>query len=812
MMHARRARTLALAVLTLTVAVAAPALATDYYVRTDGNNANSGTSNTAGGAWASVSKCASTLQAGDRCLVQAGRYNELGGWTNARGGALVGTYAYGCSFTKGSTSVTCSSAPANVTAGRWIRSVNSGPYFSFTRVASVSGNTITLEEGYRGETAGGDVRVANFVEYRGEGSVTISWAHPKPADVTWTQHSSYPNVWYFAKAGKTAPWNAPSGFREESTSWDLWYGMANGRDTYVKVTSGGCPCNAEPNCAAHVNKIAGSFCDDGTSVYVRTRTGNAPTTADVRASNALTDQIRWNGGTSPDYTAIRNFTFVNPGPQTGITDNSMFYPYAFGGSHALYENLRTENGVCRYELGAARTEMDVRNVQCLNKFMTPTTTAPHSGLRFYNLEARGGYSNTMNFGNLSGTSSTDRVLLQRIYLHRTFTQYRTASCGAGGDYYDCASGTWQSGDTWFGTHGAENGNAINSPGASRHVLLENSIIEVTADGWQWGFGGATSDVIFRNNTFGWSGTASGNWRQELLVLGSSDAGTGWNIKLRNNLFVADQASGDVSNQGQIILYGASENGLDSDYNMFMHPWNTSNKASELIWNDQNGSEGDVTLATAISKFGREQNSMIVCYANCSGSTGRYYNDGANARSYFVQFAPTAGGPSDLTPTSYNRGVNAGDGLECPTEDFYGRPRTDGRCDIGAVELTGGAPDTTPPAAVTNFTATGSDAQVTLQFTHSASSDARGTRIRFRTDTHPVSATDGSLACEKTGTPGAADSCLHTGATNGTRYFYSAFSYDAAGNHGTGAKADATPGSTPNSAPPPVNNNRRNDVM
>jgi len=48
-----------------------------YYVRTDGNNSNSGTENTAGGAWLTVQKAASTMVAGDTAIVADGSYAEI---------------------------------------------------------------------------------------------------------------------------------------------------------------------------------------------------------------------------------------------------------------------------------------------------------------------------------------------------------------------------------------------------------------------------------------------------------------------------------------------------------------------------------------------------------------------------------------------------------------------------------------------------------------------------------------------------------------------------------------------------------------
>lgn len=50
--------------------------AATYYVRTDGNDSNTGTANTSGGAWLTIQKAASTVVAGDTVEVQAGTYAE----------------------------------------------------------------------------------------------------------------------------------------------------------------------------------------------------------------------------------------------------------------------------------------------------------------------------------------------------------------------------------------------------------------------------------------------------------------------------------------------------------------------------------------------------------------------------------------------------------------------------------------------------------------------------------------------------------------------------------------------------------------
>lgn len=119
-------------------------------------------------------------------------------------------------------------------------------------------------------------------------------------------------------------------------------------------------------------------------------------------------------------------------------------------------------------------------------------------------------------------------------------------------------------------------------------------------------------------------------------------------------------------------------------------------------------------------------------------------------------------------------------------------------------------DQTPPNADTGASGAPGTAQATLSWTNSTSTDYVQTVIRYRTDgTYPVSPVDGFAVTTQAGTPGQADSYVHTGLTNGTTYSYSLFAVDAAGN----VSAKTTVQVTPADVTPPgtVPNLRRNDT-
>jgi hypothetical protein len=67
---------LALQIISLVISVQC-AFGATYYVRTDGNNANAGTTDSAGGAWLTIQKAANVMAAGDTTIVGNGTFPEI---------------------------------------------------------------------------------------------------------------------------------------------------------------------------------------------------------------------------------------------------------------------------------------------------------------------------------------------------------------------------------------------------------------------------------------------------------------------------------------------------------------------------------------------------------------------------------------------------------------------------------------------------------------------------------------------------------------------------------------------------------------
>jgi hypothetical protein len=103
--------------------------------------------------------------------------------------------------------------------------------------------------------------------------------------------------------------------------------------------------------------------------------------------------------------------------------------------------------------------------------------------------------------------------------------------------------------------------------------------------------------------------------------------------------------------------------------------------------------------------------------------------------------------------------------------------------------TGNFIDTIPPSPPTNFKATQEvSGDLILTWTASASPDTVGTMLKFLTASHsPTIEGEGQFITNVLTT--AAQSYRHTGLTDGTTYYYSAFAYDAAPNYSSPASTD-----------------------
>jgi len=119
------------------------------------------------------------------------------------------------------------------------------------------------------------------------------------------------------------------------------------------------------------------------------------------------------------------------------------------------------------------------------------------------------------------------------------------------------------------------------------------------------------------------------------------------------------------------------------------------------------------------------------------------------------------------------------------ESFGAASTFDGIYSIYATYNTGG--DATPPGVVTGLTATAGDEQITLSWTNPGDADLAGVRILRKQGSYPSSPTDGTVVHNGPGT-----SCVDTNLTNGTTYYYAAFSFDEVPNYSIAVTASGTP--------------------
>lgn len=110
--------------------------------------------------------------------------------------------------------------------------------------------------------------------------------------------------------------------------------------------------------------------------------------------------------------------------------------------------------------------------------------------------------------------------------------------------------------------------------------------------------------------------------------------------------------------------------------------------------------------------------------------------------------------------------------------------------IDNVQLTATVPTScTPvPQPVGAFTVRSGDGANFLEWVNPTNGPYAGTVIRARTDTFPVSPTDGVAVTTHSGGPGSYGSFTHAGLTNGTTYYYAAFVDDGGGGYSAARRA------------------------
>ena len=758
------------------------ALGTDYYVRTDGNDTSCGgladasrataaaaqtscTDTNGDGviqasepctacAFRTVGKCAGIVTAPGRCNITPGTYTESS-IVQANAGALVNaSLRTDCTCTNNSTTVTCGGTIPTAQFGQFIKCAT-GPYFSWSRVLSNNGTTLTLSEPYRGDTSaspGADtLALANFIEIKGTGparssALITSWVD-KPSDVAFTLEAGSSCVYSYLKGSTTnATWGAPQGFRDKNTTWDTWRLNSNGRDAYIGLQNSSCPCSPGSGAIGQLDELPGTWVDGVCASGInsgKTCLADSECTASVcsRSKALLHTRRVCTGGTmagysclanadclgggtcgscqdpasltmqaamsgylftsNQDYTIVDNLTFERGGymrPDEAKIDQQAA---RLGGNHSRYSNLDILTG----ELGivpqtgfsgAATSATLYRDIRALDStWCTMDATKAWSGLKFYNIEIRGNVGNLMQCNGVRGISTTDRVIFDRIYAHRNFTGIvtNTTGCGAGNAAeWDCSTHYWAaSGERQYrGNHGIYNlSSDVISGQYADHIMFRNSIVDETSDGVQFGGGGNATDIWFINNTFGAYENANISHRLQALFGCASGAGCGANsggaAKLYNNLFYQKQ-SGYFSGPW-VGRYAQTDPTLVvSDYNYFLEPNLNSTPAEDRVWSLSSPSE---TLSYVRSTYSQETHSILGCGSNCaSRGWGTGYYDLAGV-SGLTDVTVRDGTPTNYTPLTGFKGIDAGNVTYGTYEDFYGNVRS-GAPDIGAVEYLGTA--------------------------------------------------------------------------------------------------------------------------
>ena len=159
------------------------------------------------------------------------------------------------------------------------------------------------------------------------------------------------------------------------------------------------------------------------------------------------------------------------------------------------------------------------------------------------------------------------------------------------------------------------------------------------------------------------------------------------------------------------------------------------------------------------------------------------HDAGDSGTGVIHTSPSFVGGVDYHLTTGSGGcIDGGAAAGAPSTDLEGNSRPLGAgYDMGAYEFD------TPPANVTSLVAVPGNGKVDLSWTNPADADFAGVKVQRKTGSYASGLTDGTTVYDDNGT-----STTDTNLTNGTQYYYTAFSYDTGMNYASGAQASATP--------------------
>lgn len=179
------------------------------------------------------------------------------------------------------------------------------------------------------------------------------------------------------------------------------------------------------------------------------------------------------------------------------------------------------------------------------------------------------------------------------------------------------------------------------------------------------------------------------------------------------------------------------------------------------------------------------NVVHVIYSSATTGHTEMYHDWVSGNGLSGANENVSTGDNTCKAASGAIAVDAGNVLHCAWQERKGD------CSLGPYILYSKGVYSTPPSAVTSFTATAaSNSQINLAWHNPSNANFAGTVIRYRFDTYPTGPYDGNQLCVRPAAPNSNDSFSHTGLQSGQYVYYGAFAYNTDSIYGPGATAGA----------------------